>query len=158
MCSSGHLIRIIESSSCEIVTFLWYPVWCIKLNCNFLFPVFLSHLWENLFWSTWLFGTLGSLSREQRRVWFADGILPNGETTDTSKGPAPNPIVSPAQPLAVSQISNKSTTSNHEVKRSLILSLFEKHYHPLRSCTNNQTVMCMRMIKRGWFFVPSLPP
>uniref|UniRef100_A0AAR2LN95 FYVE zinc finger domain-containing protein n=1 Tax=Pygocentrus nattereri TaxID=42514 RepID=A0AAR2LN95_PYGNA len=51
---------------------------------------------------------LGSLPREQRRVWFADGILPNGETADSTKAPAPNP--SQSQPLTVSQYSNKSTT------------------------------------------------
>uniref|UniRef100_A0AAR2JVP3 FYVE-type domain-containing protein n=1 Tax=Pygocentrus nattereri TaxID=42514 RepID=A0AAR2JVP3_PYGNA len=43
----------------------------------------------------------GSLPREQRRVWFADGILPNGETADSTKAPAPNP--SQSQPLTVSQ-------------------------------------------------------
>uniref|UniRef100_A0A672LBZ8 Zinc finger FYVE domain-containing protein 9-like n=1 Tax=Sinocyclocheilus grahami TaxID=75366 RepID=A0A672LBZ8_SINGR len=42
----------------------------------------------------------GSLPREQRRVWFADGILPNGEATDSSKGPAANP--NPTQPVAAS--------------------------------------------------------
>ncbi|XP_066508197.1 zinc finger FYVE domain-containing protein 9-like isoform X2 [Hoplias malabaricus] len=57
-------------------------------------------------------GNEGSLSREQRRVWFADGILPNGETAD-SKAPAPNS--SQSQPLTVSQFSNKSTAaSTHE--------------------------------------------
>ncbi|TST47715.1 Zinc finger FYVE domain-containing protein 9 [Bagarius yarrelli] len=61
-------------------------------------------------------GTEGSLSREQRRVWFADGILPNGETTDSSKGPASNS--NPIQPPSVSQISNKSTTSTHEATRA----------------------------------------
>eukprot|EP00079_Xenopus_tropicalis_P015899 XP_004914061.1 PREDICTED: zinc finger FYVE domain-containing protein 9 [Xenopus tropicalis] len=30
-------------------------------------------------------GTEGSQSKEQRRVWFADGILPNGETADSEK-------------------------------------------------------------------------
>uniref|UniRef100_A0A672LGV7 Zinc finger FYVE domain-containing protein 9-like n=1 Tax=Sinocyclocheilus grahami TaxID=75366 RepID=A0A672LGV7_SINGR len=45
-------------------------------------------------------GSEGSLPREQRRVWFADGILPNGEATDSSKGPAANP--NPTQPVAAS--------------------------------------------------------
>ncbi|KAF5895233.1 zinc finger FYVE domain-containing protein 9-like isoform X1, partial [Clarias magur] len=63
-------------------------------------------------------GTEGSLSREQRRVWFADGVLPNGETTDSSKAPAPNPDASPSQPTAVSQGSNKSATSTREVARA----------------------------------------
>ncbi|XP_036412057.1 zinc finger FYVE domain-containing protein 9 isoform X1 [Colossoma macropomum] len=58
-------------------------------------------------------GTEGSLPREQRRVWFADGILPNGETADSTKAPAPNP--SQSQPLTVSQYSNKSTAASaHE--------------------------------------------
>uniref|UniRef100_A0A8C2HGJ5 Zinc finger, FYVE domain containing 9a n=1 Tax=Cyprinus carpio TaxID=7962 RepID=A0A8C2HGJ5_CYPCA len=43
-------------------------------------------------------GSEGSVPREQRRVWFADGILPNGEATDSSKGPAANP--NPTQPVA----------------------------------------------------------
>ncbi|XP_016398967.1 zinc finger FYVE domain-containing protein 9-like isoform X1 [Sinocyclocheilus rhinocerous] len=55
-------------------------------------------------------GSEGSLPREQRRVWFADGILPNGETTDSSKGPAGNP--NPTQPVAASQNSNKSSGAN----------------------------------------------
>lgn len=28
---------------------------------------------------------LGLCSKEQKRVWFADGILPNGEVADTTK-------------------------------------------------------------------------
>lgn len=28
---------------------------------------------------------LGLCSKEQKRVWFADGILPNGEVADTAK-------------------------------------------------------------------------
>ncbi|XP_027016336.2 zinc finger FYVE domain-containing protein 9 isoform X1 [Tachysurus fulvidraco] len=63
-------------------------------------------------------GTEGPLSREQRRVWFSDGILPNGETTDSSKGTAPNQNSNPVQPPAVSQISNKSNTSTHEAARA----------------------------------------
>lgn len=52
----------------------------------------------------------GTLPREQRRVWFADGILPNGETTESSKGPPANP--NPSQPVATSQSSNKSSGAN----------------------------------------------
>lgn len=55
-------------------------------------------------------GSDGSVPREQRRVWFADGILPNGEATDSSKGPAANP--NPTQPVAASQYSNKSSGAN----------------------------------------------
>ncbi|XP_016370814.1 zinc finger FYVE domain-containing protein 9-like [Sinocyclocheilus rhinocerous] len=55
-------------------------------------------------------GSEGSVPREQRRVWFADGILPNGEATDSSKGPAANP--NPTQPVAASQYSNKSSGAN----------------------------------------------
>ncbi|XP_076004485.1 zinc finger FYVE domain-containing protein 9 isoform X2 [Genypterus blacodes] len=54
-------------------------------------------------------GTEGSLTREQRRVWFADGILPNGETTEATKPPASSPA--PSQPLAASPYSNKSSAS-----------------------------------------------
>ncbi|XP_041659650.1 zinc finger FYVE domain-containing protein 9 isoform X2 [Cheilinus undulatus] len=52
-------------------------------------------------------GNEGSLSREQRRVWFADGLLPNGDTTESPKPPASNPA--PSQSL--STFSNKSSTS-----------------------------------------------
>ncbi|XP_026138667.1 zinc finger FYVE domain-containing protein 9-like isoform X1 [Carassius auratus] len=52
-------------------------------------------------------GSEGSLPREQRRVWFDDGILPNGDATDSSKGPAANP--NPTQPVTASQNSNKSS-------------------------------------------------
>ncbi|XP_051555342.1 zinc finger FYVE domain-containing protein 9-like isoform X1 [Myxocyprinus asiaticus] len=55
-------------------------------------------------------GTDGSLTREQRRVWFADGILPNGEATDSAEGPAANP--KPPQPVAASQYSSKSSAAN----------------------------------------------
>ncbi|XP_077078046.1 zinc finger FYVE domain-containing protein 9 isoform X1 [Siphateles boraxobius] len=55
-------------------------------------------------------GSEGSLPREQRRVWFADGILPNGEATDSSKGPPANP--NPSQPVAAPQYSNKSSGAN----------------------------------------------
>ncbi|MFT7818986.1 zinc finger FYVE domain-containing protein 9 [Arapaima gigas] len=50
-------------------------------------------------------GTEGSLPREQRRVRFADGILPNGEAADSSKmsGSSPTPLV----PLTASQDSGK---------------------------------------------------
>ncbi|XP_034038815.1 zinc finger FYVE domain-containing protein 9 isoform X2 [Thalassophryne amazonica] len=51
----------------------------------------------------------GSLTREQRRVWFADGILPNGDATETPKPPTSGPA--PSQSLAISTYSNKSSTS-----------------------------------------------
>ncbi|MBN3313229.1 ZFYV9 protein, partial [Atractosteus spatula] len=45
---------------------------------------------------------IGSLPREQRRVWFADGILPNGEVADSSKvavsGTAPSGPLTAASP------------------------------------------------------------
>uniref|UniRef100_A0A3B4TWM7 Zinc finger FYVE-type containing 9 n=1 Tax=Seriola dumerili TaxID=41447 RepID=A0A3B4TWM7_SERDU len=53
--------------------------------------------------------TSGSLSREQRRVWFADGVLPNGDTAESPKPPTPSPA--PSQSLAISSCSNKSSTS-----------------------------------------------
>ncbi|XP_026886369.2 zinc finger FYVE domain-containing protein 9 isoform X2 [Electrophorus electricus] len=55
-------------------------------------------------------GMDGSLPREQRRVWFADGILPNGETADSTKEPSPDP--NPSQPLNVSQFSSKSQAAS----------------------------------------------
>uniref|UniRef100_A0A3Q2GJN7 Zinc finger, FYVE domain containing 9a n=1 Tax=Cyprinodon variegatus TaxID=28743 RepID=A0A3Q2GJN7_CYPVA len=41
--------------------------------------------------------TSGSLSRDQRRVWFADGVLPNGDAADSSK---PSSSSSAAHPPA----------------------------------------------------------
>ncbi|XP_070988423.1 zinc finger FYVE domain-containing protein 9 isoform X4 [Oncorhynchus clarkii lewisi] len=55
-------------------------------------------------------GSEGSLAREQRRVCFADGILPNGEAAESPKPPATSPA--PSRPLAVSQCSNKSSTAD----------------------------------------------
>ncbi|XP_067331713.1 zinc finger FYVE domain-containing protein 9 isoform X2 [Channa argus] len=52
----------------------------------------------------------GSLSREQRRVWFADGVLPNGDTTESPKPPTSSPA--PSQSLAISTYTNKSSTSD----------------------------------------------
>ncbi|KAM4551225.1 zinc finger FYVE domain-containing protein 9 isoform 2-T2 [Odontesthes bonariensis] len=49
-------------------------------------------------------GNDGSLTREQRRVWFADGVLPNGDTTDSSKPSTSSPAPSQSN-------SNKSSTS-----------------------------------------------
>ncbi|XP_077134162.1 zinc finger FYVE domain-containing protein 9 [Ranitomeya variabilis] len=53
-------------------------------------------------------GTEGSQSREQRRVWFADGILPNGEAADAGKVSA----APAAGNLTVSHDTNKSSPSN----------------------------------------------
>uniref|UniRef100_A0A671RVU2 Zinc finger FYVE domain-containing protein 9-like n=1 Tax=Sinocyclocheilus anshuiensis TaxID=1608454 RepID=A0A671RVU2_9TELE len=64
-------------------------------------------------------GSEGSVPREQRRVWFADGILPNGEATDSSKGPAANP--NPTQPVAASQYSNKSSGANASEVTTVVL-------------------------------------
>ncbi|XP_015247020.1 PREDICTED: zinc finger FYVE domain-containing protein 9 isoform X2 [Cyprinodon variegatus] len=52
-------------------------------------------------------GNEGSLSRDQRRVWFADGVLPNGDAADSSK-PSSSSSAS-SQPRAA--CSNKSSTS-----------------------------------------------
>ncbi|KAM7400193.1 hypothetical protein PAMA_004744 [Pampus argenteus] len=54
-------------------------------------------------------GNEGSLSREQRRVWFADGVLPNGDTAESPKPPTSSPATS--QSLAVSTYSNKTSSS-----------------------------------------------
>ncbi|KAJ8418604.1 hypothetical protein AAFF_G00001030 [Aldrovandia affinis] len=55
-------------------------------------------------------GAEGTLSREQRRVWFADGILPNGEVADSSKMPASSPA--PSGPLTVSHDCGKPTAAD----------------------------------------------
>ncbi|XP_032387235.1 zinc finger FYVE domain-containing protein 9 isoform X2 [Etheostoma spectabile] len=54
-------------------------------------------------------GNEGSLTREQRRVWFSDGLLPNGDTSESPKPPTSSPA--PSQSLAISVYSNKSSTS-----------------------------------------------
>ncbi|XP_076600964.1 zinc finger FYVE domain-containing protein 9 isoform X2 [Chaetodon auriga] len=53
-------------------------------------------------------GNEGSLTREQRRVWFADGVLPNGDAAESPKPPSSSPA--PSQSLAISTYSNKSST------------------------------------------------
>uniref|UniRef100_A0A8C9SZM9 Zinc finger FYVE-type containing 9 n=1 Tax=Scleropages formosus TaxID=113540 RepID=A0A8C9SZM9_SCLFO len=55
-------------------------------------------------------GSEGSLPREQRRVRFADGILPNGEAADSSKLPASSPA--PSVSLTVSQESGKPSVAD----------------------------------------------
>ncbi|KAJ8011050.1 hypothetical protein DPEC_G00054160 [Dallia pectoralis] len=55
-------------------------------------------------------GSTGLLPREQRRVWFADGILPNGEAAKSSKPPDTSPA--PSCPLALSQCSDKSSAAD----------------------------------------------
>ncbi|XP_062259758.1 zinc finger FYVE domain-containing protein 9 isoform X1 [Platichthys flesus] len=55
-------------------------------------------------------GNEGTLTREQRRVWFADGLLPNGDAAES-----PNPATSspaPSHSLAISSGSSKSSTSD----------------------------------------------
>ncbi|KAG7525203.1 zinc finger FYVE domain-containing protein 9 isoform X1 [Solea senegalensis] len=54
-------------------------------------------------------GNEASLTREQRRVWFADGVLPNGDTAESPKPPSSSPV--PLQLPAISTSSNKSSTS-----------------------------------------------
>nr|AAI70468.1 Smad anchor for receptor activation [Xenopus laevis]AAI70474.1 Smad anchor for receptor activation [Xenopus laevis] len=54
-------------------------------------------------------GTEGSQSKEQRRVWFADGILPNGETADSDNANG----TTVAGTLTVSH-TNNSTSSESE--------------------------------------------
>lgn len=54
-------------------------------------------------------GNEGSLSREQRRVWFADGVLPNGDTAESPKPATSSPA--PSQSLAISTYSNKTSSS-----------------------------------------------
>ncbi|KAM9323329.1 zinc finger FYVE domain-containing protein 9 [Pholidichthys leucotaenia] len=54
-------------------------------------------------------GNEGSISRDQRRVWFADGVLPNGDTAGSPKPPSSSST--PSQSLAISTYSNKCPTS-----------------------------------------------
>ncbi|XP_060940177.1 zinc finger FYVE domain-containing protein 9 isoform X3 [Limanda limanda] len=54
--------------------------------------------------------TTGTLTREQRRVWFADGLLPNGDAAETPKPPTSSPA--PSHSLAISSGSSKSSASD----------------------------------------------
>uniref|UniRef100_A0A3Q2QAF3 Zinc finger FYVE-type containing 9 n=1 Tax=Fundulus heteroclitus TaxID=8078 RepID=A0A3Q2QAF3_FUNHE len=54
-------------------------------------------------------GNESSLSRDQRRVWFADGVLPNGDAAESSKASSSVPVSSQSRPA--STCSNKSSTS-----------------------------------------------
>ncbi|KAL6104104.1 zfyve9 [Pungitius sinensis] len=56
-------------------------------------------------------GNEATLTREQRRVWFADGLLPSGDTANESPKP-PTSGSAPSQSLAISMYSNKSSTSD----------------------------------------------
>uniref|UniRef100_A0A8C5R9X4 Zinc finger FYVE domain-containing protein n=1 Tax=Leptobrachium leishanense TaxID=445787 RepID=A0A8C5R9X4_9ANUR len=53
-------------------------------------------------------GAEASQTREQRRVWFADGILPNGEAADAEKASETTVVGA----LTVAHDANKSTPSN----------------------------------------------
>ncbi|XP_026169020.1 zinc finger FYVE domain-containing protein 9 isoform X2 [Mastacembelus armatus] len=55
-------------------------------------------------------GNEASLSREQRRVWFADGVLPNGDTTESPKPPTSSST--PSLSLGISSYSNKTSASD----------------------------------------------
>lgn len=74
---------------------------------------FLKKYLHTVFITLWCFtvdlSPSGTLTREQRRVWFADGVLPNGDTAESPKPPTSSPA--PSQSLAISTYSNKSSTS-----------------------------------------------
>uniref|UniRef100_A0A3B5MN82 Uncharacterized protein n=1 Tax=Xiphophorus couchianus TaxID=32473 RepID=A0A3B5MN82_9TELE len=53
-------------------------------------------------------GNEGSLSRDQRRVWFADGVLPNGDAAESSKPPSSGSASSRSR--VASTCSNKAAT------------------------------------------------
>lgn len=55
-----------------------------------------------------------TLTREQRRVWFAEGVLPNGDTSESPKPPAAN--LAPSQSPGSTR-SNKSSTSEYSEVR-----------------------------------------
>ncbi|XP_028833879.1 zinc finger FYVE domain-containing protein 9 isoform X2 [Denticeps clupeoides] len=57
--------------------------------------------------------TEGSLSREQRRVWFADGILPNGEAADAPREPATSPGSSQVFSSKSPAVNSSEATSCH---------------------------------------------
>ncbi|KAK5860300.1 hypothetical protein PBY51_021791 [Eleginops maclovinus] len=56
-------------------------------------------------------GNEGTMTREQRRVWFADGLLPNGDASESPKPPTSSPA--PSHSLAISTYSNKSSPPEH---------------------------------------------
>ncbi|XP_032625441.2 zinc finger FYVE domain-containing protein 16 isoform X4 [Chelonoidis abingdonii] len=63
-------------------------------------------------------GADGLCTREQRRVWFADGILPNGEVADTTKlssgvkrsSQELSPVASPVDDICVTDVKPKDET------------------------------------------------
>lgn len=68
--------------------------------------------WFNLYqvFILWVFfHRQGSVSRDQRRVWFADGVLPNGDAAESPKAPASSQP--PSQCLAISNKSSASESS-----------------------------------------------
>uniref|UniRef100_A0A8D3D184 Zinc finger FYVE-type containing 9 n=1 Tax=Scophthalmus maximus TaxID=52904 RepID=A0A8D3D184_SCOMX len=60
-------------------------------------------------------GNEGSLTREQRRVWFADGVLPNGDAAESPK-PTTSSSPAPSQSLAISTGSNKSSSASDSLE------------------------------------------
>lgn len=68
--------------------------------------------------------------REQRRVWFADGILPNGEVADAAKLTVAG--TTPTGTLAVSHDPTKPVTNNTlsvEVRKYCAVYCSEQHGH-----------------------------
>uniref|UniRef100_A0A8D3BYW0 Zinc finger FYVE-type containing 9 n=1 Tax=Scophthalmus maximus TaxID=52904 RepID=A0A8D3BYW0_SCOMX len=59
-----------------------------------------------------------SLTREQRRVWFADGVLPNGDAAESPK-PTTSSSPAPSQSLAISTGSNKSSSASDSLEVQL---------------------------------------
>ena len=71
----------------------------------------------------------GLLTREQRRVWFADGLLPNGDATESAK--SPNPVPEPGlRSMAGSLFPTKSPPSDASEVRPR--SPHHHHHHHLR--------------------------
>ncbi|GCC25510.1 zinc finger FYVE domain-containing protein 9-like [Chiloscyllium punctatum] len=65
-------------------------------------------------------GTEVAQPKEQRRVWFADGILPNGEVADATKLSASGPP--PTGPLAVSNDSGKEAVTKSTASENMTTS------------------------------------
>uniref|UniRef100_A0A671VFY5 Zinc finger FYVE-type containing 9 n=1 Tax=Sparus aurata TaxID=8175 RepID=A0A671VFY5_SPAAU len=75
-------------------------------------------------------GNEGSLSREQRRVWFADGVLPNGDTAESPKPPTSKTFTQiPFPVLYLSDVNRKcwyvTTKGMHAVGQAEVVILLQ---------------------------------
>lgn len=69
-------VSVLKHPNNDSMITLKYCIWSLLYCCPFSWTVYQNE---------WQFSVFSGCPREQKRVWFADGILPNGEVADTSK-------------------------------------------------------------------------